>query len=677
MHERAMRPPQTKRSENQVQTARSRDAKPSPAIAAAPGPRGANLMVLQGVLNGAPRSSELTAYREMANRNAEARGPAALQRAAASPPREAAAPAPVATHHSGLPGRLKAGVESLSGMSMNHVRVHYNSPQPAQLQAYAFARGSNIHLGPGQEKHLPHEAWHVVQQAQGRVRPTLQMAAGVALNADTSLEREADRMGAQAMLAGASSANGGAAAPPAPLGGQPTVQLQSHGLVGTMIHHAPPAQDLPAIDQVNRQFYTVLSSRRGEIQKNSTDEYEWDFATLASKLARMRKKTGLKPGLFPIIINANRMVSPGDERSPRPYMDEAKAVFAFGSVWGMNFLTPEKSAGDYESVLEAWEKVPNENAPRHAKKAPLGTAAKSLLRDHAKGLVAASRNDAIPHRGLRNLIVSDPEFIESLEKIEQEADFVHIVTLDSDVDLGGGEIFKEIGMLAEEHLTGKDHPKDGIHITATDYVYARDNVFEWFAGALDKAGRKKLEENGVDAYPAEPGLTISYASEFGDTARDFIRSEPFGPEYSGDPREGPFKDVVDSRQSVEGKNLRQKWRNTTGKQNAQIHRTVSYLTVNESQEQKKGHPQKLKAIMFLYNKKQPITPDLIQSLITSDTYHSLAKDRNNDEKIEHQKKIVFDATQILNKVIAEHEYPQDPNELKSALNDALSNYLDS
>ena len=29
-------------------------------------------------------------------------------------------------------------------------------------------RARDIHLGPGQEKHLPHEAWHVVQQKQGQ-----------------------------------------------------------------------------------------------------------------------------------------------------------------------------------------------------------------------------------------------------------------------------------------------------------------------------------------------------------------------------------------------------------------------------------------------------------------------------------------------------------------------------
>src|SRR5438876_185374 len=48
---------------------------------------------------------------------------------------------------------------------------------------------------PGQARHLPHEAWHVVQQAQGRVRPTLQLKAGVAVNDDAGLEHEADVMG--------------------------------------------------------------------------------------------------------------------------------------------------------------------------------------------------------------------------------------------------------------------------------------------------------------------------------------------------------------------------------------------------------------------------------------------------------------------------------------------------
>lgn len=107
--------------------------------------------------------------------------------------------APGAANRTGLPDGLKAGVESLSGLSMDNVRVHYNSGRPAQLNALAYAQGTDIHLAPGQEQHLPHEAWHVVQQAQGRVRPTMQMQGGTPVNDDASLESEADRMGARAL----------------------------------------------------------------------------------------------------------------------------------------------------------------------------------------------------------------------------------------------------------------------------------------------------------------------------------------------------------------------------------------------------------------------------------------------------------------------------------------------
>jgi hypothetical protein len=103
------------------------------------------------------------------------------------------------TNNTGLPDNLKAGIESLSGISMDSVKVHYNSPQPAQLNALAYAQGTDIHVAPGQEKHLPHEAWHVVQQAQGRVQPTMQMKEGVPVNDDRNLEHEADVMGAKAL----------------------------------------------------------------------------------------------------------------------------------------------------------------------------------------------------------------------------------------------------------------------------------------------------------------------------------------------------------------------------------------------------------------------------------------------------------------------------------------------
>ena len=101
----------------------------------------------------------------------------------------------------GIPEDLKSGVERLSGVSLDDVRVRYNSPQPARVQALAYTQGSQIHIAPGQEKHLPHEAWHAAQQKQGRVRPTGEVA-GLALNDDPRLEKEADEMGARASRMG-------------------------------------------------------------------------------------------------------------------------------------------------------------------------------------------------------------------------------------------------------------------------------------------------------------------------------------------------------------------------------------------------------------------------------------------------------------------------------------------
>jgi hypothetical protein len=100
---------------------------------------------------------------------------------------------------SNLPAQLKANIEAMSGFSMDDVRVHYNSSKPAQMKALAYTQGTDIHVGPGQEKHLGHEAWHVVQQKQGRVAPTAQLK-GVNVNTDEALEHEADVMGAKASV---------------------------------------------------------------------------------------------------------------------------------------------------------------------------------------------------------------------------------------------------------------------------------------------------------------------------------------------------------------------------------------------------------------------------------------------------------------------------------------------
>ena len=96
---------------------------------------------------------------------------------------------------SSMQHNLRAGLEKISGVDLSDVKVHQNSDKPQQVGALAYTQGNDIHIAPGQEKHLPHEGWHAVQQKQGVVKPTLQMKSGTLVNDDAGLEKEADDMG--------------------------------------------------------------------------------------------------------------------------------------------------------------------------------------------------------------------------------------------------------------------------------------------------------------------------------------------------------------------------------------------------------------------------------------------------------------------------------------------------
>jgi hypothetical protein len=138
---------------------------------------------------------------------------------------------------SGLPDQLKSGVEASSGMDLSNVNVHYNSDKPRELQALAYAEENNIHLSPGQEKHLPHEAWHVVQQRQGRVKPGFEFG-GATINNDPALELEADHEGEKAASMTAATVE--------PAG---TVQMMSHASQAAT-ESRPVAQLSNAVDVV-------------------------------------------------------------------------------------------------------------------------------------------------------------------------------------------------------------------------------------------------------------------------------------------------------------------------------------------------------------------------------------------------------------------------------------------
>lgn len=87
--------------------------------------------------------------------------------------------------------RMDSRFDAVSG-----VQVHYNSDLPERVDAEAYTRGDHIYLGPGQERHLPHELGHVVQQRRGSVTANERIG-GMAANTDIQLEHEADVIGRQ------------------------------------------------------------------------------------------------------------------------------------------------------------------------------------------------------------------------------------------------------------------------------------------------------------------------------------------------------------------------------------------------------------------------------------------------------------------------------------------------
>lgn len=94
-------------------------------------------------------------------------------------------------NNTGIPDNMKKRFEAFSAVSFDDVRIHYNSREPAKLNALAYTQGTQVYIAPGQDRCLPHELGHVVQQKQGRVKPTGKIN-GLPVNEDTVLEKEAD-----------------------------------------------------------------------------------------------------------------------------------------------------------------------------------------------------------------------------------------------------------------------------------------------------------------------------------------------------------------------------------------------------------------------------------------------------------------------------------------------------
>lgn len=111
-------------------------------------------------------------------------------------PEQAKKPTPNLT---GIPTQMKLDFERRSGLSFDDVRVHYNSDKPARIGALAYTQGNQVHVGPGQERHLKHELGHVVQQKQGIVRPTTWIN-GLPVNDSPLLEKDATAGGCKSNI---------------------------------------------------------------------------------------------------------------------------------------------------------------------------------------------------------------------------------------------------------------------------------------------------------------------------------------------------------------------------------------------------------------------------------------------------------------------------------------------
>ncbi len=107
--------------------------------------------------------------------------------------------------HGSMPAPVKSKMENSFGTSFGDVNIHTDSSQAKSMSALAFTQGSNVHFAPGQynpqsssgQALLGHELTHVVQQRAGRVAVPHQ-SKGAPINADHSLETEADNLGAKA-----------------------------------------------------------------------------------------------------------------------------------------------------------------------------------------------------------------------------------------------------------------------------------------------------------------------------------------------------------------------------------------------------------------------------------------------------------------------------------------------
>ncbi|MBR6834228.1 MAG: DUF4157 domain-containing protein [Fibrobacter sp.] len=223
-------------------------------------------------------------------------------------------------NNTGMPDNLKSGIESLSGFSMDDVRVHYNSSKPATVQALAYTQGTDIHVAPGQEKHLPHEAWHVAQQMAGRVSPTTNIN-GMPVNDNAGLEHEADVMGEKAV------------------GQKKTIDNPITNLLLKNSRIIQRVNDVKCHAKIS--YKSMSNSNSGDVEadglNNNLNQGTIDnYFQNTLKIKKINKiGSGADPGCCAephAVYNAARQLAPGNYKIKKIYVSDAESVRAPNTV---------------------------------------------------------------------------------------------------------------------------------------------------------------------------------------------------------------------------------------------------------------------------------------------------------------------------------------------------------
>jgi hypothetical protein len=222
-----------------------------------------------------------------------------------------------------LPRSLTAGIAALTGVDLSGVKVFRGSPEPEKYDALAYASQGSIHLAAGQDRHLPHEAWHLAQQAQKRVEADSALG-DVRLNTDPGLEREADRMGPAAQKLGETRTRGLGRHPPigpspaAAESGQPAILQRlvfTRGLVAKVV---------AVIEQFGRNFEGL----RNVLLEQYPESVLLDMVSTLFYIGRKQHSRALALALDPELTDEEALSLTGVEQK----FDESRDSFVLSDV---------------------------------------------------------------------------------------------------------------------------------------------------------------------------------------------------------------------------------------------------------------------------------------------------------------------------------------------------------